>query len=116
MNICQRPPYQKADKLPPDPVHIGRVKGLPCICCGSPAPNEAHHCRDLPDFDEQGLYKQLPGMGRKSHDHDAIPLCPPCHRLFHGNRPQFHELAGKDYGHIGPTRALIAAQQGEIQF
>lgn len=104
----------KPEKVDDDPAYLNRVRGLPCACCGKPPPNEAHHCRDKPDFDERGLYVQTPGAGRKSHDRDAIPLCGPCHRMFHLDRPRFRQLAGKDYSHIGPTRA--AFEEREIDF
>lgn len=97
-----------------DTVYLTRVRLLPCIACGAPAPNEAHHCRDWPDQDEQGLYTRLPGAAMRSGDRDAIPLCKDCHDQFHLRRSEFHALHGKDYGFIAPTRAALAP--GEIDF
>lgn len=104
----------KAEKVKPDPDYLARVRQLPCRCCGRHGPNEAHHCRDRPDYDEQGLYKRVPGTAMRAHDHDAIPLCLDCHRMFHLNRTEFHQRAGVDYSHIGPVRALLADM--EIDF
>lgn len=104
----------KPPKAKKDPAYLAKVRELPCVCCGAHGPNEAHHCRDLPDFRERGLYKRVPGAAMKSHDHDTIPLCPHCHWLFHNRRPDFHAICGKDYGHIGVTR--IAVSGGEVDF
>ncbi len=109
MNIANRPPLGlKQPKAKPDPEYLRKVRALPCAACGRPGPNEAHHCRDRPDHDEQGLYVQLPGAAQKSADADAIPLCPHDHRLFHLHRSEFHSLYGKDYSYIAPTRADVS--------
>lgn len=108
MNITGQPIRQKPEKCPPNAKHLAKVRALPCAGCGKPGPSEAHHCRDLPDYDERGLYKRIPGAAMKSADEDAIPLCPEHHWLFHNRRSEFHERYGRDYGHIGPTRAAIA--------
>lgn len=97
-----------------DPVYLTRVRLLPCVACGAPAPSEAHHCRDLPPHNEQGLYARLPGAGIRSGDKDAIPLCRSCHDLFHRHRGEFHVHYGKDYGFIPATRAALSP--GEIDF
>lgn len=97
--------------------YMGCVKMLPCCGCGKPGPNDAHHCRDLPDFNERGLYTRLPGARLKSGAHDTIPLCggpDGCHSLFHLNRTEFHRRHGKDYGFIAPTRAALSTM--EIDF
>jgi len=115
MNLLnQEPTGLKVGKARKDPKYLKAVRGLPCVCCGRSGPCEAHHCRDLPDFNEQGLYKQLPAAARKSHDRDAIPLCAECHWLFHNRRSEFHAICGKDYGHIGPTRAQLS--HAELDF
>jgi hypothetical protein len=107
--IASRGPLgQKAEKAKPDPAYLAKVRQLPCRCCGGHGPNEAHHCRDLPDFLERGLYQRLPGAAQKSHDRDAIPLCPDCHWLFHNRRAEFHARIGKDYTHIGAVRAILS--------
>lgn len=115
MNLANRGPMgQKAEKLPEDPAYLARVRQRPCVRCGKHGPNEAHHCRDLPDYNERGLYKRLPGAALRSHDHDAIPLCQECHWLFHNRRSEFHATCGRDYSHIGPTRAAL--RHGEIDY
>jgi len=113
MNITGQPIRQKPQKAPKDPVYLAAVHTLPCACCGS-MPVEAHHCRDLPDYDERGLYDRIPGAAMKSSDRDAIPLCPDHHRMFHEDRRAFHAQFGKDYSYIGPTRARLS--EGEVDF
>ena len=109
--LTGRGPYQKQEKLRPDPAYLEAVRNLPCRVCNR-YPCEAHHCRDLPDFNDD-IYKQLPGAGRKSHDHDAIPLCPQHHRMFHLERPKFHEAIGKDYTHIKDVRELVKCNEDD---
>jgi hypothetical protein len=45
--------------------HIKRVSGLPCMICSSPPPNDAHHL----------MRTGTRGMGQKSGDEWAVPLC-----------------------------------------
>lgn len=113
MNITGQTVRQKPEKARPDPAYLARVRQLPCVCCGG-WPVEAHHCRDVPDYGERGLYERIPGAAMKSSDRDAIPLCPLHHRMFHLDRSEFHAEFGKDYGFIGPTRA--AADDAEVDF
>jgi hypothetical protein len=113
-NLAGLPPQPKHPKAKPNPAYLREVRMLRCAACGKPGPSEAHHCRDIPPFDEQGLYEQLPGTARKSGDRDAIPLCPDDHRLFHASRRAFHALYGPDYSYIGPTRAHLSTL--EIEF
>lgn len=114
MNLAGIPVRAKPEKVKPDPAYLDQVRGEPCAACGRPGPSEAHHCRDVPPFEEQGLYQRLPGNSRKSGDRDAIPLCPEDHRLFHASRRTFHERYGPDYGYIAPTRAKLSDM--EIEF
>lgn len=108
MNTHPRGPMgQKQPKVPKNPQHIGAIKSQDCICCGRAGPSEAHHCRDLPDYEDRDIYKRLPGAGRKSADEDTLPVCQPCHRMFHLERPKFHALYGKDYLMIPLARALV---------
>lgn len=108
MNLTGQTVAQKPARVKPDPAYLDAVRALPCVLCGRHGV-EAHHCRDLPDHGEQGLYDRLPGAARKSGDRDAIPLCRMHHAMFHLHRSTFHERAGgKDYQFIGPTRAKIA--------
>ena len=115
MNLANRPPLgQKSPKAKRDFTHMGKVKALPCVGCRRAGPNDAHHCRDMPPFNEQGLYDQLPALGRKSGDRDTIPLCLDCHSMFHNERKRFHDIYGPDYGYIPQTRAAISDM--EIDF
>lgn len=115
MTLMDRGPLgQKQPRPKPNRAHIAKVKALPCVICGAPPPSDAHHCRDLPDYDEQGLYEWLPGAASKSGDRDTIPLCQPCHWDFHNRRGAFHAVNGKDYGYIAPTRAAVS--DAEIDF
>lgn len=69
--------------------HMGRVKELPCVCCGAHPPNEAHHCRS-------------DGMSRD--DMKVIPLCYECHRGqygYHLSPKSWHDDHGPDYGFLG---------------
>ena len=109
MNLTGRDPYQKAEMVKPDPAYLNGVRSLPCVSCGRSGPNEAHHCRDLPEHKDRGIYTRLPGAAQKSGDRDAIPLCPPCHWLFHNRRSEFHAKNGRDYTHIAQTREAIEA-------
>lgn len=99
--------------------HMGLVKLQNCRSCGRPGPNDAHHCKDKPPFLERGLYEILP-VGRKSSGWDTIPLCKACHTdsdtAFHRDRNGWRERNGPDYSHIAPTRALVAAMGGTIDF
>lgn len=96
-----------------DAAYLDGVRGLPCIACGRVGATEAHHCRDTPPYDEQGLYDRLPAAGRKSGNRDTIPLCGPdgCHRKYHLERAQFHADHGPDYGFIGVTRATLGKME-----
>lgn len=111
MNLAAKPPLGlKPPKVKPDPAYLAKVRAKPCVCCGVYGV-EAHHCRDLPDHNERGLYQRLPGAAQKSGDRDAIPLCQFHHRMFHLERETFHENYGRDYSYIGPTRAAITEQE-----
>ena len=104
MNLAGRPPVPKAGKPVKDADYLDLVRAMPCCACGRHAPSEAHHCRDMPDYDERGLYDSLPGAALKSSDRDTIPLCPTCHWTFHNRRLEFHRLYGKDYHKINSIR------------
>lgn len=100
-------PNPKPERLRPDPLYLEDVRKLPCLRCGIQHGIEAHHCRDKPLAIHDDIYKRIPGAARKSHDHDAIPLCVNCHWLFHNRRSTFHEDCGKDYMHILATREAV---------
>jgi hypothetical protein len=64
-----------------DRSYIAWIRSLNCCAPRSPtclmAPSEAHHST------------HHSGMGQRSHDHEAIPLCRNCHRAFHDARGPF---------------------------
>ena len=62
--------------------HMQAIKALPCIVCGAAPPSEAHHCRS-------------DCMARD--DLKTIPLCKPCHLLYHARKRTWHKANGKDY-------------------
>lgn len=97
----------KGGKPARDLGYLQKVRSCACYVCGKPAPSEAHHCRDRPDHAEREIYTQMPCAGRTSGDHDAIPLCPEHHRMFHLERPKFHLQFGRDYRMLHSVRALI---------
>ena len=100
--------------------HMGLVRTLPCIGCGTTHNVKAHHCKDKPPLKMQWIYQKLP-YGCKSGPRDTIPLCEPdCHNggpnSYHVNRPEFHRRNGFDYLHILATRAAVDAMTAEIDF
>lgn len=107
MNLTGKQPQPKVKRPKPNKKHIEKIKSLPCITCHHHAPSEAHHCRDLPDADHN-IYQHTPGAGMKSADEDSIPLCQPCHWMFHNDRGTFHTLYGRDYLWIPLARADAA--------
>lgn len=51
------------------------VRRHPCTACGAPAPSQAAHIR----FSDAAAGSINPGIGRKSDDRRAVPLCSDCH-------------------------------------
>ncbi len=111
MNLLNKPPLGlKPHKLTAAEKRanrdwMDRVKQLPCVICGSPPPNEAHHCI-------HGRY----GTKRAS-DRDTIPLCETCHRYphegaIHSGKKTWAERHGHDYEYL----PQVAAQLGEVDF
>lgn len=76
-----------------DPEHLDAVRDLPCCICGS-WPSEAHHIRD----------GQV-GTGQKAGDHEAINLCPACHRT---GENAIHHLGTREWERrFGPQREYL---------
>jgi hypothetical protein len=75
-DITPRPIY-KAEKPIRDPKYLAMVRKLCCIVCGSYRLVEAAH------FGPRGI-------GQKSSDLDALPLCLRCHRT----GPQSYHVLG----------------------
>lgn len=136
MNLTGQPIYQKGAKpakarkpmrcvsakkaADRDAKYLAAVKTLPCVICGAYGV-DAHHCRSQPAADEPHAYERLPAAGRRSHDRDAIPLCPhDCHNggpnSYHVNKRAWEERNGPDYGFIPSTRAAVKAMRGTIDF
>lgn len=91
--------------------YMGMVKRLPCAICRKSAPSEAHHCRHMPDADNNGgmgPYEKLPGAAMKSGDRDTIPLCRECHEFRHMSPADFMAFYGPDYRYIEQTRMGVA--------
>lgn len=54
-------------------MHLGRVRKLPCLVCGDPGPNHAHHIQ----------FAEHRGLGQKVGDQWTVPLCGMCHHELH---------------------------------
>jgi hypothetical protein len=106
----KRAKQHKSQQGRDDLAHMGAVKQLPCVVCQSPAPNDAHHCKDKPDFADRHLYDQLP-IGCKSAPTDTIPLCKKCHQdgshAYHRDRDGWVKRNGPDYLYIADTRVAV---------
>jgi hypothetical protein len=53
---CMNKSYTAAEKM-----HIERIKAMPCVVCGAPAPSHAHHIK-------------------QDSAYHCIPLCYSCHQ------------------------------------
>jgi hypothetical protein len=60
------------------PAHLDFIRSLPCLVCGKGAV-EAAHIR----YADARAAKDITGMGTKSDDAWAIPLCTDHHRIQH---------------------------------
>ena len=84
------------------PVHLTAVAVLGCIVCGRHA--EVHHLRT-------GV-----GMGQRSSDYLAIPLCPDHHRnggygvAFHAGRKGFERNFGNEVELLEETYIRLRSQ------
>jgi hypothetical protein len=79
--------------------YMGRVKRLPCVCCGA-TPTSAHHCIS-------GRYSQA-----KASDYDTIPLCYEHHQGatgIHANKAAWEETYGRDTDYLDVTRDNVMA-------
>jgi len=86
--------HKAAEKAQGAHLHMGRVKALPCLVCGS-QPVEAHH---LPD---------------PRSDFRVVPLCPFHHReeygpqAYHYSRPNFNAEHGSDEQLLARTLEML---------
>ncbi len=86
MTLRQRQPREK------DAKHLDYVRSLPCCICGEDTTVEAAHIRvGSPEHE-----KPPTGMGEKSSDKWAVPLCGRHHREQHtfGNELDFWRCHG----------------------
>jgi len=95
-----------------DLAYMGEVRGEPCCICGTVINVKAHHCKDIPPYDERGVYERQPGAGMKSGAGDTIPLCEPgCHKGsghgYHDNPRAWREKHGPDYGYLAAIRKKL---------
>ena len=80
--------------------HMGRVKQLPCVCCGA-TPTSAHHCIS-------GRYSQA-----KASDFDTIPLCYEHHQGatgIHENKAAWEDLYGLDTDYLASVADMLAGE------
>lgn len=78
--------------------HMGKVKQLPCVCCGKPGPSDAHHCK-------------AGGMARD--DFKTIPLCKNHHQGpegFHTERETWERLYGQDADYLPMVKDQLEGQ------
>lgn len=64
---------------------MGRVKALPCVCCGHPPPSQAHH---------------VTGDQMPRNDMRVLPLCYFCHQGtdgYHLSKRSWVARHGPDY-------------------
>ena len=58
-----------------DKNHLARIRRYPCLICQNTQGIEAHHLLRVPD--------EQRGMGLKTGDNWAVPLCNRCHQIVH---------------------------------
>lgn len=79
--------------------HMLAVKALPCICCGHPAPSEAHH---------------VTGDGKPRDDMRVIPLCYACHRGpegYHNAKRSWVARYGRDCDMLDRVAEMLEKQR-----
>lgn len=90
----QREPRQQI------PDHLAYIRQLPCCVCGNNIETEAAHIR----YPDRTVAKPLTGMGQKSDDCWAVPLCSRHHRMQHAS----DELSFWQGHGIDPIRIALA--------
>jgi hypothetical protein len=86
-------------------LHMGRVKQLPCVCCGAYPPSDAHHCKS-------------PGYKGNEHsmqrdDFKTIPLCKNHHQGpegYHTQKETWHATYGKDWEYLAVVADALAGE------
>lgn len=123
----KRSDYRKSDEGQAGMDYMDLAATLPCVQCGATwGKRDLHHCKDKPpctddDPEGQGPYQKNPHKHNRTGDRDVIPLCEVnCHNggpnSYHVAPKAWAKRNGPDYNHILPTRLLVAAMSGEIDF
>jgi len=85
--------------------HMGRVKMLPCVCCGAHPPSDAHHCKS------RG-YKGNPEIMMRD-DFKTIPLCKNHHQGaegYHTSKSTWEATFGPDHEYLPVVAAMLAGE------
>lgn len=102
----KRAEYRRSDEGKAALAHMGKVKALPCVVCGSPPPSDAHHVI-------HGRFSE-----RKASHFDVIPLCRAHHlegpEAIHAGKETWAAKHGPDYGFLPVVRAQLTEM--EIDF
>lgn len=74
-NRARAKPSPAQFKAPPvrDAKYLDHVRRRPCCICAAPPPSDAHHYGPR-------------GFGQKTDDRRTVPLCRPCHDVWHARR------------------------------
>lgn len=95
----KRAAYRQSDDGQRALQYMGYVKLLPCVCCGKPGPNDAHHTIS-------GRYG-----ARKSSAYDTLPLCREHHLdgpdAIHRGKASWEAKYGPDYSYIPQVRSDV---------
>jgi len=86
------------------PAYLDYIRSLPCVICGDSTTVEAAHIR----MGARRAGKRPTGMGEKSDDRWALPLCGKHHRLqhMHYERYFWSEIAGRNHNPFYLSLAL----------
>lgn len=88
-----------------DPRYLAWIRKLPCLICGDDITVEAAHIR----YADHSVAKRGTGMGEKSDDKWAVPLCNKHHH-------EQHEMNEKDFWkiyEIDPVKAAAGLKLNE---
>jgi len=78
--------------------HMGRVKQLPCVCCGRHPPSDAHHCRS---------------NGQLRDDFKTIPLCKNHHQGaegYHTQKATWEAEFGPDTDYLAVVKDMLSGE------
>ena len=88
--------------------HLAKVAAMGCCVCGQDA--QAHHILDG-SVAEVGIIK---GMGMRTPDELAIPLCQPHHSELHANVTEWEAQHGTQLLHLFQTQGITIDQARAI--